>query len=99
MRDQGLGIAFAPRMARGWESKSVEAQQEEALRTRVRAAKPTAEQLAQQEKRRALELTRKRAVDDLGRASAPAHRTMLERAIADLDKQIAALTSPDELKA
>ena len=76
-------------MARGFESKSVEAQQEEAARGR----KPTGptmspEERAVEERRRMLELTRARARDDLSRASAPAHKRMLEQAIAALDQQL-----------
>ena len=78
-------------MARGWESKSVEAQQEEASRKPAWKPAPTAEQLAARERRHALDLTRKRAQDDLGRATAPAHRQMLEEAIRSLDRQIADL--------
>jgi hypothetical protein len=43
------------------------------------------------ERRRALELGRTRAQNDLARATAPAHRQMLESAIAALDRQIAEL--------
>jgi hypothetical protein len=77
-------------MARGWESKSVEAQQEDATRAgRGQSRRP--EDLALRERRRALELARTRAQNDLARASAPAHRQMLEAAIAALDAQIAEL--------
>ena len=77
-------------MARGWESKSVEGQQEDARRA---GGGPTRrpEVLALRERRRALELARTRAQNDLARASAPAHRQMLEIAIAALDAQIAEL--------
>jgi len=79
-------------MARGFESKSVEAQQEEAARGKVKARPPmTPEQQATEQRRRALELTRARACDDLSRASVPAHRQMLEEAIAALDRQLADL--------
>jgi hypothetical protein len=79
-------------MARGFESKSVEAQQEEAARGKSgRRPQMTPEQLAVEQRRRALELTRTRACDDLSRASAPAHKRMLEEAIAALDQQLAAL--------
>jgi len=77
-------------MARGWESKSVEAQQEEATRA-ARGPARSPEALALQERRRALELARTRAQNDLARASAPAHRQMLETAIAELDRQLAEL--------
>jgi len=78
-------------MARGFESKSVEFQQEEAARRRSIPARPeiTPEARAATERRHALELTRVRAVNDLSRAAAPAHRRMLEDAIAALDQQIA----------
>jgi len=79
-------------MARGFESKSVEAQQEEAARGKIKARpQMTPDQQAADERRRALELTRARARGDLSRATAPAHRRMLEHAIAALDKQISDL--------
>lgn len=78
-------------MARGWESKAIEAQQEEAARARPKGPAPTPEQNARDERRRLLELTKKRVMDDLSRATAPAHRTMLEQAIQTLDEQLAAL--------
>jgi len=80
-------------MARGWESKSIEAQQDEAARgTTARPALSDA-QRATEEKRRALLLTRARAADDLSRASIPPHRRLLERTIAAIDEQLAQLQS------
>lgn len=78
-------------MARGWESKSVEAQQQDASQQKARGPVPTAEELMRRERRRTLELARSRAQHDLARVSAPAHRQMLETAIAALDRQIADL--------
>jgi hypothetical protein len=78
-------------MARGWESKSVEAQQDEASRAKVVRAALSPEQRAVEERRRLLTLTRSRAVADLERASAAPHRRMLEQAIAALDEQLAQL--------
>ena len=78
-------------MARGWESKSVEAQQEEASRAELRRRASTPEQLALEDRCRTLELQRKKAEDDLSRATAPAHRRMLEQAMASLDAEIAKL--------
>jgi hypothetical protein len=79
-------------MARGFDSKFVEAQQEEAQR-RTSTPRPlkTPEARIKEEQRRALELTRTRTRQDLSRAVAPAHRRMLEAAIAALEKQIAEL--------
>jgi hypothetical protein len=78
-------------MARGWESKAVEAQQEEASRAELRRRAATPEQLALADRRRALELMRTRAESDLSRATAPAHRHMLEQAIAALETQLESL--------
>ena len=76
-------------MARGFESKSVEAQQEEAARGRTVAEPPlSAEDRSIEERRRTLELTRTRARGDLSRATVPAHKRMLEEAIAALDRQL-----------
>jgi hypothetical protein len=78
-------------MARGWESKSVEAQQEAAAAPQsTRPAASPAEAAASAE-RATLTLARTRAGADLACASASAHRTMLEHAIAELDRRIAAL--------
>jgi len=78
-------------MARGWESKSVEAQQGEASRDRVRKPQLTPEQQAIAERRTTLELTRARAIADLARAKVPHHRRMLEQAVATIDEQLALL--------
>jgi hypothetical protein len=76
-------------MARGFESKSVEFQQEEAQRGRQRKPALTPEEKAAQERRHSLELARARAAADLSRATAPAHRRMLEQALGYLDSLLA----------
>jgi hypothetical protein len=78
-------------MARGWESKAVEAQQEDASRTEQRRRAATPDELALTDRRRTVELMKRRAEDDLTRATAPAHRQMLEQAIAALEVQLASL--------
>jgi hypothetical protein len=76
-------------MARGWESKSVEQQQEEATSSIQHRGKPlTAEQIAENRKRQGLELSRQRILQQLEVASNPQHRTMLEAALAELDTQL-----------
>ncbi len=79
-------------MARGWESKSVEAQQAEAAETssepRIRL---TQEQLAAQRKKQGLTLSRQRVLQQLETAQNPKHREMLTKALADLDLQLARL--------
>ena len=81
-------------MARGWESKSIEAQQEAAAERRTKAAPIAPDESARRSERATLSLARTRALSDLQRACAPAHRAMLEQAIADLDQRIAALENP-----
>ena len=75
-------------MARGFDSKFVEAQQEEATRDKKIGPALTAEQRDVVTRRRALEMSRARAVADLSRATSPAHKRMLEQAIAALDEQL-----------
>lgn len=75
-------------MARGFESKNVEFQQEEAQRGRTVKPALTPEEKARAEQRQRLELARARASDDLSRAKAAAHRRMLEQAIAALDAEL-----------
>jgi len=75
-------------MARGFESKMVEFQQEEAARGRSNAKALTPEEQQNVARRRSLELARARAAADLAHATAAAHRRMLEQAIAALDDQL-----------
>ena len=79
-------------MARGFDSKFVEAQQEEATRTHKPNPVLTPEQKEAAGKRTSLELARARAAADLERATAPAHRRMLQQAISALDEQLARLS-------
>jgi hypothetical protein len=75
-------------MARGFESKMVEYNQEESARRKTAGVRLSAEEQARLERRRSLELARARAEADLARATAPAHRQMLQQAIAALDEQL-----------
>jgi hypothetical protein len=78
-------------VARGFESKSVESQQADAS-TRTRTGPPVStEEAARRSHLATLTLARTRAEADLRAATASAHRSMLENAIADLDRQIAQL--------
>jgi len=79
-------------MARGWESKSVEQQQEERLE-RPNGAHPVvpAERQEHNRKRERLALSRKRLTQQLEAASHPRHRQMLAEALAELDRQLASL--------
>lgn len=81
-------------MARGWESKAVEAQQAERQRGDARGPVVTAAERERLQRRRGLELSRTRLEASLASASSDAHRRGLEAALADLDRQLAALTDP-----
>ena len=77
-------------MARGWESKSVEQQQEEMAERRKpgRAPVPPEEQKRNRE-RDGLLLSRERLAQQLLAATNPRHREMLLQSIAALDGQLA----------
>ena len=79
-------------MARGWESKSVEAQQDAAATPQSKAPSLSPQETARRAERATLMLARARAMADLQQACAAPHRAMLEQAIADLDERIRTLT-------
>jgi len=80
-------------MARGWESKSVEAQQDEAAEKsapqKPRLTREEADRLREIE---SLHLSLQRVIRQLERSHNPHHRTMLEHARADLERKIQELT-------
>lgn len=78
-------------MARGFESKQVESQQEEASRPKTTGPSIGREDADRIDRRRTLELSRARLKADLERASNPAHRRMLETALAAIDDQLTLL--------
>jgi hypothetical protein len=78
-------------VARGWESKSVEAQQDAAQAAKSTRTVVSGENAARKAERATLMLARTSALADLQAACVPAHRAMLEQAIADLDRRLAAL--------
>lgn len=80
-------------MARGFESKQVESQQEEAARPKVTGPAVSAQEAERIDRRRTLELSRARLAADLQRATAPAHRKMLEQGLGAIDEQLAALAN------
>ena len=79
-------------MARGWESKAVEDQQQDAEAAVTPAAAFDPVEAARRAERATLQLARTRALSDLQHACAPAHRAMLEAAIRDLDERIKKLS-------
>ena len=80
-------------MARGWESKSVEAQIEESdsQTSHSPARPPSGEEVQAQRKKADLQLSRKRVLQQMERSESERYSDLLRRALADLDAQLAAL--------
>jgi hypothetical protein len=79
-------------MARGWESKSVEAQQADAA-NQQKISKPqmTSEQAARVRRLEGVRLSRKHILQQLEATHNQRHREMLTSALTELDKQIRSL--------
>jgi hypothetical protein len=81
-------------VARGWESKSVEAQQAEAAE---KSSQPhpmlTEQQAAIFRQRETLRLSRQRVLKQLESSSNPRHRKLLEDSLADLEEKLRRLGS------
>ena len=82
-------------MARGWESKAVEDQAQEAETKakgdRQQKGHSTPEQVDANRRREVLLLSRVRVQRDLEASQNPRYREQLTRALADIDAQLAAL--------
>jgi len=82
-------------MARGWESKDVESQMEDAREARsLHASRPNLEELKLAKDREALLLQRTRVLADLETAVKPGYREILRRSLEFLDEKLAALNGP-----
>ena len=78
-------------MARGWESKSVELQQEDARSSGEPKSRLTPEQREIEYRKQGLKLSRSRILEQLHSAENPRYRKILEQALAVLDEQIVRL--------
>jgi hypothetical protein len=78
-------------MARGFESKSVESQQEEAQRSKTMKPALSAEELARQSKRTGLEMALAQTQAEMSAACKPAHREMLKLRLEAIQAQIQGL--------
>jgi hypothetical protein len=88
-RQVANSLNYNPGMARGWESKSIEEQQQQATFPEPAAGRQlTPEQMAAEHRHRGLELSRKRVLQQLELVLKPQHRQMLEAALADLNSQL-----------
>jgi hypothetical protein len=83
-------------MSRGWESKSVESQMEDAAsrRNASRRIPLTNEQIRIRSERESLELSRTRVLKDLESATHPRRREQLQAALNHLERKLAALDLP-----
>ena len=75
-------------MARGFESKSVESQQEEAQRRKTPQPAMTAEEKERENRRRGLELALAQTQAEMTAACRPAHREMLKLRLDAIRAQI-----------
>jgi hypothetical protein len=79
-------------MARGWESKAVEAQIETAeARTASNKGRRTPEEIEKSRLRESLLLSRHRVLQDLQQSANPRYRKMLSDALAHLEAKLAQL--------
>lgn len=76
-------------VARGWGSKSVELQQEDATLTTAEPKRDlTPEQRGIESRKQGLKLSRSRTLEQIRSVENPRYRKILEQALAELDKQI-----------
>ena len=79
-------------VARGWESKSVEEQQAQAVSSPSPSKPPlTPAQIAAQRQKQGLLLSRHHVLQQLEVAQNPRHREILQTALAELDTKLAQL--------
>jgi hypothetical protein len=75
-------------MARGFESKSVESQQEESQRAKSVRPALTGDEIEKQARKAGLELALARTQAEMGAACRPAHREMLKLRLEAIEAQI-----------
>ena len=82
-------------MARGWESKSVEAQIDmaESRKSAFTVNTPAPEKLESLRKKENILLSRTRVVRELNAAQNPRYRVVLQKALADLDAQLSVVAA------
>ncbi len=78
-------------MARGWESKAIEAQQQDYEQPAGKGEALSAIERAAIDERRTLELARARTLADLSASTSPAYRSMLQHALKAIDERIGSL--------
>jgi hypothetical protein len=91
---KGSATNYNEPVARGWESKSVEAQQAEANDKPTRSQSPmSAEEAARWREKESLRLSRQRVLQQMQVTQNPRHRKLLEDSLADLDQKLSRLAT------
>lgn len=78
-------------MARGWESKSVEQQQDEVRSAKEAKPHLTPEQKEANVRKQGLMLSRSRILQQISSAASPVYLSTLQQALADIEDQISHL--------
>ena len=80
-------------MARGWESKAIadQIEEEESRQPRASKVETTPEQRVRKERLDSLKLSRSRLLQQLERATNPAHRNVLLKGLQAVEKEIEVL--------
>lgn len=89
-------LAYPASMARGWESKGVESQQEDASRTKSARRPLTPTEREARTRRETLGLALAQAQAELIAACRPVHRDMVRLRITALQDELLALGPPEE---
>lgn len=90
-RSRAAALHYNARMARGWESKSVESQQDDARAEKMKRPELTLEQRARLHHRQTLELALAHTQAELQAVCRPAHRDMLRLRLEALKAELGTL--------
>jgi vacuolar-type H+-ATPase subunit E/Vma4 len=75
-------------VARGWESKSIEQQQEESRSAQSPGLSLTPAQREAENRKQGLKLSRSRVLDQIQAAQNPHYRKILEQALSEIEEQL-----------
>ena len=78
-------------VARGWESKSIESQQDDARSTTAPRHRLSEQERNLEFRKRTLQLARSRTLEQIHSTENPRYRNILEQALRELDEQLARL--------
>lgn len=84
-------LAYNESVARGWESKSIESQQDDARSAAEPKHHLSTQERGLQSRKEALQLARSRTLQQIHSTENPRYRNILEQALKDLEQQLARL--------